>query len=192
MLGKHQVDVLVVLPREHAVIPIDLPGKHRHALVSYCRSIERADPEMKKILRLQQLRENRPAIIRGVCRVVNGRCVCVAKANEARVLNSIALAWGKRKDDAFGDRLLRREGNLVIRAGQQYHLLADHRRFWIGMADFEDIDSRPEMIEGELLTEGVENLPGKVGVQAKFSKFSQKQIPFIHCRRYRTRFGHKT
>ena len=50
------------------------------------------------------------------------------------------------------------------------------------MAYFEEIDSRPQMIEGELLTESVENLSGKFGIQAKFSKFSQKQISFIDRR----------
>ena len=44
------------------------------------------------------------------------------------------------------------------------------------MAYFEDVDSRPQMIEGELLIESVENLTGKLCVQTKFSQFSQEQI----------------
>src|SRR5580692_5566147 len=49
VLGKHEVDVLVVLAGEHGVESIDFPGKERHALVLGGGAVQGDESEVQEV-----------------------------------------------------------------------------------------------------------------------------------------------
>ena len=61
---------------------------------------------MKKILRLDELRENVASVVSGVGGVIHDRSIVVDEADEAGVLDAVALIGRDRKDDAFTHRKL--------------------------------------------------------------------------------------
>ena len=101
VVREHQEDVLIVLAREHGVLPVDFAREQRHALVLHGGAVERVEFEMDKVRRLQQLRQGDLAVVRGVGRVVGEAAVVVLEADEARVLDAVALAGRGRKEDAL-------------------------------------------------------------------------------------------
>ena len=103
VVGEHDENVLVVLAREHGVVAVDFAREQRHAFVLHGGAVERDELEMNEVRRLQQLRQDDLAVVSGVGRVVGEAAVVVLEADEARVLDAVALAGRGRKEDALGD-----------------------------------------------------------------------------------------
>ena len=91
VVGKHQVDVLVVLAGEHGIEAADLPGEDRHAFVFGGRAIQGNESKVEEVGSLHQFRHDDPAIEGGEGRVVDVGAVVVLEANEAGVLDAVAL-----------------------------------------------------------------------------------------------------
>ncbi len=91
IVRKHQEEVFVVLPRDHRVAAVDAPREERHAFVLHGAAIERDGAEAQEIAGLEQLREDRAAIVGGVSGVVDDAAVVLDEADEARVLHAVAL-----------------------------------------------------------------------------------------------------
>src|SRR5690348_1967081 len=91
VVGKHQVNVLVVLAGEHSVLAVDLSWKDGHAFVLSSRTIERNKVKQKEIEGFHQLRYHDSPIECREGRVIDARTVVVQKRNEPRVLDAIAL-----------------------------------------------------------------------------------------------------
>ena len=100
VVGIDQIEVLVVLPTDHRIAPIDFPWKQSHPLIARRRSAKRSHPERAKVRRFDQLGAYRPAAIRCV-----GCVECfsstVIEFDESGVLDAVCLSVGDRKDDAF-------------------------------------------------------------------------------------------
>src|SRR5689334_8938166 len=62
----HQVDVFVVLTREHGVKTSNFAREKSHAFILHGRPIESHELEMQKIRRLEELRQDEFAVVRGV------------------------------------------------------------------------------------------------------------------------------
>ncbi len=103
----HQIDVLVVLPREHRVQPPNLAGEQREALVPHLGAVERADPEPQEVVGLEDLRQDHLAVERGVGRVVADRAVVVEELDEPGVLDAVGLGRRRGEDDPLGDAAAR-------------------------------------------------------------------------------------
>src|ERR1700687_3135527 len=101
IVGKHQVDVLVVLAGEHGIESADLPWEEGHAFVFGRRTIQGYESKEEEIGSLHQLRYHDPAIVGGERRVVDVRAVIVPEAGEAGILDAVALGRRDRKDNAF-------------------------------------------------------------------------------------------
>jgi hypothetical protein len=55
VVGKHDVDALVVLAGEHAIKAVDFPGKEGHAFVLGGRTIQGNESEKEEVRRFYQL-----------------------------------------------------------------------------------------------------------------------------------------
>ena len=91
IVGEHDEEVLVVLPREHRVAAVDAAGEKRHALVLHGAAIEREHAEMQEVLRLDELRQDGASVVGGVGGVIHDRAVVLGEADEAGVLDAVAL-----------------------------------------------------------------------------------------------------
>src|SRR6185503_7889770 len=49
VVGKHEVDVLIVLPGKHGIETVDLPGEERHTFVLGGRTVQGDEPKAKEI-----------------------------------------------------------------------------------------------------------------------------------------------
>src|SRR6516164_1897181 len=118
VVGEHEINALVVLAREHGIVPIDFSGEDGHAFVLGGRAIQSDEAKSKKINRLHQFRHHDLAIEGRECRVVDVAAVVVLETDEPRILNAVALRGRGRKNDALRKLLLGLELNLVVRLGQ--------------------------------------------------------------------------
>ena len=73
VVGEHDEEVLVVLPREHGVAAVDAPREERHAFVLHRAAVEREDAEGEEVVRLDELRQDDAAVVGGVGGVVRRR-----------------------------------------------------------------------------------------------------------------------
>ena len=115
VVGKHDQNVLVVLARKHNVTAVDFAREKRHALVFHGGAIERAEFEVDKVRRLQQLRKGNLAVVGGVSCVVGEAAILVLEADKASVLDAVPLACRGRKDDALRDLAAGGEVYFVVR-----------------------------------------------------------------------------
>ena len=56
IIGEHEGDIDTPLSAQHGVATVNAAGKQRHAFVACSRSVQRPQPELQKILGLDQLR----------------------------------------------------------------------------------------------------------------------------------------
>src|SRR3954471_2362619 len=105
-----EIEIFVVLPADHGVLPVELAEKERHALVLSCRPAQRRHAEREKILRLDQLRADGLAAIGGIRRIVV--LARPLEVHEARIFDSVRLRSSHREYDALTDVLLRAEAQL--------------------------------------------------------------------------------
>ena len=87
----HQVDVLVVLPRQHGIEPVDLAREECEALVADLGAVQGADLEVQEVVGLEDLRQDHLAVEGGVGGVVADRAVVVVELDEAGVLDAVGL-----------------------------------------------------------------------------------------------------
>ena len=91
VVGKHQVDVFVVLAGKHGEKTTDLPREHGHAFVFRGRTIQGDESKVEEVGSLHQLRHHELAIESGERGVVGEGAVVVLETNEAGVLDAVAL-----------------------------------------------------------------------------------------------------
>ena len=118
VVGKHQVDVLVVLAGKHGIAAADLPWEERHTFVFRGRSIQGNELKVQEIRSFHQFRHDVPAIEGGERRVVDVGTIVVPKANEAGVLDAVALRRCGREQYPLRQLLLRLELDLVVGPGE--------------------------------------------------------------------------
>src|SRR6185503_7746566 len=82
VVREHHVEVFVILPAKHRVMPADFPREQRHAFVLHRSTIQGDEFEMKKVCGLDELRQNQFSVIGSVGSIVNGRPILVFKTNE--------------------------------------------------------------------------------------------------------------
>ena len=102
IIGKDQIQVLVVLPGNHGIQPIDLSRKEGHALVLCSRAVQGDKPELKEVGGFHELRHHHPTVIGGEGGVVHGAAIFVLKPDEPGVFYAVPLRGRSRKDDARG------------------------------------------------------------------------------------------
>ena len=121
MIGEHEEEVLIVLPGDHGVAPMDAAGKQCHPLVLHGAPIERERAKMQEIRGLEQLRQNGAAVIGGVSGVIEDAAIVLDETDEARVFHAVALVRGDGEYDALGDAGRGIEMDFVIGLGQPAH-----------------------------------------------------------------------
>src|SRR6185503_9067899 len=117
VVGKHEVDVLIVLAGEHGVESVDLSGEERHAFVLGGRTVQGDEPKAKKVRSLHQLRQDDLAIEGGKGGIVDAGPVIVLETNEPGIFDPVALRRRGREDNTFRQTLLWLELNFVIGSG---------------------------------------------------------------------------
>ena len=179
VVGEHQEDVLVVLAREHGVLAVDLAREQRHALVLHGGAVERAEFEMDKVRRLQQLRQRDLAVVSGVGRVVGEAAVVVLEADEARVLDAVALAGRGRKEDALRDPAAGSKVHFVVRLGQQQDAARGTVSRGVGRVRLPALRRQDavQVVQDESLGELIQHAPAKVILHARFLEFAGKRAP---------------
>ncbi len=118
IVREHDEEVLVVLPRQHRVVAIDLPGKERHAFVLHGSTVEGEYPEVLEILGLDELRQDGMSVVGRVGGVVQHRPVVLREAHEAGVFDAVALVGRDGEDDALAHGEVGREVHLVVGIGK--------------------------------------------------------------------------
>src|SRR6516162_7312683 len=118
VVGEHEINALVVLAREHGIVPIDFSGEDGHAFVLGGRTIQSDEAKSKKINRLHQFRHHNLAIEGRERRIVDVAAVVVLKTDEPRVLYAIALRGRSRENDALRKLLIGLELDLVVRSSR--------------------------------------------------------------------------
>src|SRR6185503_11957694 len=88
---------------DHGVLPVQLAWEQGHALVLGGRSPQRRQSEREEILRLDQLRTNGLAAVRGIRAVVGA--LRTREFHQSRVFDPVRLRRGHGEDDALADVL---------------------------------------------------------------------------------------
>ena len=108
-----EIEVLVVLPADHGVLAVDLPGEQGHALVPCGGSPQGRHAKGYEIGGLDQLGSYRGAAIGGVCRV-EGLSPAVFEFHETGIFDPVRLGQGDGKDHPLADILVRPEHHFDI------------------------------------------------------------------------------
>ena len=120
VVGIDQIEVFVILSRDHGVLAVDPAREERHALVARGSAVQGRHPERQKVAGLDQFRPDRRALVGGIGCVI-GRPTVIAELDEARVFDAVRLRFRDRKDHAFTDILLRLEDDLDFVAMRSGH-----------------------------------------------------------------------
>ena len=118
VVGKHEVDVLVVLAREHGIEAVDFPGEDGHAFVLRGRTVQGDEPKEEEVRSLHQLWQDHLTIEGGEGGVVDVGAVIVLETDEPGVFDAVALRRRRRENNAFRQLLLGLKLNLVVGPGQ--------------------------------------------------------------------------
>jgi hypothetical protein len=102
VVGKHKVDVLVVLAGERGIEAVDFPGKDGHAFVFGARTIQGDESKAEEVGSLRQLWHHDLAIEGGEGRVVDVSAVIVLEIDEPSVFDAVSLRGSGWENDAFG------------------------------------------------------------------------------------------
>src|ERR1039458_778850 len=118
MVREHEIDVLRVLPGQHGIGAIDLPGEKRHPFVLDRWTIQSHELKNKEVRRLQHLRNAELPVKSRKGGKVDVGSVVVLKSYEAGILDSVSLRAGYGENDSLRQALVRRELDRVIGFGQ--------------------------------------------------------------------------
>ena len=166
VVGKHDVDVLVVLAGEHGIGAVDFPGKEGHAFVFGGRTIQGDEPKKEEVRSFYQLRHDHFAIEGSEGGVVNVSAVIVLETNKPCVLNTVPLRGSSRKNNALRQLLVWLELHFVVGASQHPNSLCDVL-----------IVVRHFVREAELLQAKLVHMGFQIGAQL----FQAKRLPeFVH------------
>ena len=186
VVGKHDEEVLVILPGEHRIAAVDAAREERHAFVLHRAAIERQHAEVQEILGFQELGKNGMAVVGGVSGVVHHRAVVVGELDEAGILDAVAFIRTDRKDDALAHPELGRESQLVV--GIRQPLDALERALQVvepaGMLMAHRADTDIQVVAGELIPQWLHHGMGVVVVESHLLEFMNEALFAI------TRVGH--
>ena len=98
-VGLEQEQVLAVLPPDHHILPADLAGEERHALVARRRSGHRHQVERAEIAGPHQFGLDARAVISGIGADPLQRAVVMRELDDAHILQPLGLGLGDREDD---------------------------------------------------------------------------------------------
>ena len=176
-VGVHQVDVLVVLPGEHRVLPVDHPGEEGEPLVPDLRPVQGAHLEVEEVLGLEHLRQGHPAVVGGVGGVVADPAVVVGEPDEPGVLDPVGLGGRRREDDPFRDVQLGAEADLVVGLGQHEHGVGDRLELALaGPVVPQDVPERVlQVVERELVAQRGHHLLGQRAVDPQFGQLAVEE-----------------
>ena len=99
-IGKHKIDVLVVLPGEHRIKAIDFPGEDGHSFVFGGRTVQANESKEKKVRGLHQLWHHDLSIEGGEGRVVDVTVVTVLETDKPCVLDAVTLRGNGWENDS--------------------------------------------------------------------------------------------
>src|SRR5216684_1195285 len=91
VVGKHEVDVLVVLAGEHGIEAVDFPGEDGHAFVFRGRTVQSDEPKEEEVRSLHQLWQDHLAIEGREGGIVDVGSVIVLETDEPGVFDTVAL-----------------------------------------------------------------------------------------------------
>src|ERR1019366_5205810 len=118
MVREHEINILRVLPGQHGIGAIDLPGEKSHPFVLDRWTVQSHELKKKEVGRLQQLRNAELPVKSCEGGIVGGGSVVVLESHEAGILDAVSLRAGHGENDSLGQALLRRELDRVIGLGQ--------------------------------------------------------------------------
>src|SRR6516164_3777865 len=125
VVGKHDVDVLVVLAGEHGIEAVDFPREEGHTFVFGGRTIQSNESKKEEVGRFYQLRHDHFAIEGSEGSVVDVSAVIVLETNKPCVLNTVPLRGSSRENNALRQVLVRLELHFVVGASQHPNSLCD-------------------------------------------------------------------
>ena len=91
IVGEHDEEIFIVLTREHGVTPSDAARKEGHAFILNCSAVQCENAKVKEVLRLNELRKNRAAIVCCVGRIVENAPIVFHEAHETGILDTVAF-----------------------------------------------------------------------------------------------------
>src|ERR1039457_1343526 len=118
MVREHEINVLRVLPGQHGIGAIDLPGEQSHPFVLDRWTIQSHELKKKEVVRLQQLRNAELPVKSCEGGIVDVASVVVLKSYEAGILDAVSLRAGHGENNSLGQALLRRELDRGVGFGQ--------------------------------------------------------------------------
>jgi hypothetical protein len=93
IVREHDPVVLAILARQHHVLSIDLSREQGHPLALYLGSVQRNDLEREEVTGLNELRQDRLSIVRGIGGVVGHRAIVIDETYKTGILDSLALGF---------------------------------------------------------------------------------------------------
>ncbi len=128
----------------------------------------------RKSLRFDELGQDHLAVVGGVSGVIRLRAVVMLEANEAGVLDAIALGGRDRKEHALGQARVGRELDFVIGLGQRQDLSGCRAGFLVAGAELlrRANEAGAQFVQREGASHSQEHLPAEVSHQPKFLKLS--------------------
>ena len=188
-----QVVVLAVEARGHHEVVADLSRKERHSLVLHASAVERADLEVAKVRRLDELRQHAHAVVGRVRRAVLHAAVGVGEAHEAGVLDAAALVLAHGKDHPLREREVRRELELVVRVGEPEHAVGElfegRARAFLGAAL---VDGVLQIAHRELVVEETEDRIRPLAVGLHLAELGDVERLVVERVVHRTRRGRES
>src|SRR5262249_50756446 len=91
VVGKHDVDAVVVLTGEHDIKAINLSGKNSHSLVFSRRTIQRDESKAEEVRGFNELRHNHSAVVGGKSRIIDVSAIVIPETNESGIFDAIPL-----------------------------------------------------------------------------------------------------
>ena len=124
MVGEHEVDVDPVLPAEHGVVAVDFPREEGEALVGDGGAVQCAGVEGAEVGGGDNLREDVRPVVGRVGRVVGDLAVIIGEADEAGVLDAVALERRVGENNFLGEAEAVLETHGIVGFGEGNRALA--------------------------------------------------------------------
>ena len=129
---------------------------------------------MQEVLRFDELRQDHLAVVGGVSGVIGLRAVLVLEADEAGVLDAVALGGRDGEEHAFGQARVGGELDFVIGLGQHQDLSGCRAGFLVAGAELlrRATEAGAQFVQREGASQPQEHLPAEVPHQPKFLELS--------------------
>ena len=136
--------------------------------------VEGDEFEVQEVPRFDELRQDHLAVVGGVSGVIRLRAVLVLEADEAGVLDAIALGGRDRKEHALGQARVGRELHFVIGLRQRQDFSGGRAGFLVAGAELlrRATEAGAQFVQREGASQPQEHLPAEVSHQPKFLKLS--------------------